>query len=165
MAAEDHFNKGIKLDAEGMCEVSLPWIQNHPPRWTGRNVAESILKNCVESLKETRTLEEYKSVLNGWILEGVIVEVKDSCNDESIICRTELQLKKIQLPVFDVSASQKNLHSVNDCLEKGANTVELIRAILNKFRLKKKGVMTDIQKAFLQFGLNERDRPFPKFVW
>ncbi|GBL69063.1 hypothetical protein AVEN_106014-1 [Araneus ventricosus] len=43
--------------------------------------------------------------------------------------------------------------------------VELIPAIINKFRLCKFGITTDIEKAFLQIGLREDDKPFLRFLW
>ncbi|GFX05535.1 integrase catalytic domain-containing protein [Trichonephila clavipes] len=43
--------------------------------------------------------------------------------------------------------------------------VELIPTIVNKFRLHKFGITADIEKAFLQIGLQEKDRPFLRFLW
>ncbi|GFU69045.1 integrase_H2C2 domain-containing protein [Trichonephila clavipes] len=51
-------------------------------------------------------------------------------------------------PVFDGSAKEKNSSSINECLEKGPNMVELIPTIVNKFRLRKFGITADIEKAF-----------------
>ncbi|XP_055932060.1 uncharacterized protein LOC129962338 [Argiope bruennichi] len=68
-------------------------------------------------------------------------------------------------PVFDGSAKEKNAPSINDCLEKGPNLVELIPSLINRFRVGKYGVISDIKKAFLQIGLQERDRPYLRFLW
>ncbi|GFU24855.1 uncharacterized protein TNCV_1279911 [Trichonephila clavipes] len=43
--------------------------------------------------------------------------------------------------------------------------VELIPTIVNKFRLRKFGITADIEKGFLQIGLQEKDRPFLRFLW
>ncbi|GFV42839.1 uncharacterized protein TNCV_3580891 [Trichonephila clavipes] len=43
--------------------------------------------------------------------------------------------------------------------------VGLIPTIVNKFRLRKFGITADIEKAFLQIGLQEKDRPFLRFLW
>ncbi|GBM17001.1 hypothetical protein AVEN_133278-1 [Araneus ventricosus] len=43
--------------------------------------------------------------------------------------------------------------------------VELIPAIINKFRLCKFGITADIEKAFLHIGLQEEDKPFLRFLW
>lgn len=60
---------------------------------------------------------------------------------------------------------EKNFPSINECLEKGPNLIELIPSIINRFRYGKFGVIADIKRAFLQIGLQERDRPFLRFLW
>ncbi|GFY48717.1 integrase catalytic domain-containing protein [Trichonephila inaurata madagascariensis] len=112
----------------------------------------------------------YEGVFSEWLQEGVIEEVKNYCNDKSdhylphraVI--KENSTTRVR-PVFDGSAREKNSPSINDCLEKRQNTVELIPAIMNRFRFKKIGVVADIRRAFLQIGLSELDRPYLKFLW
>ncbi|GFY43188.1 integrase catalytic domain-containing protein [Trichonephila inaurata madagascariensis] len=82
-AAEEHFNRSVKMDSDGRYVVSLPWIQGHPPLPTCRNLAERRLKNCINSLKKTGNLEAYEGVFSEWLQEGVIEEVKNYCNDKS----------------------------------------------------------------------------------
>lgn len=101
-------NRNIKLEVEGRYEVSLPWIQNHPFLQTSRNVAERRLKNCVESLKKTGTLENFEAVLKEWIKGGVVEEIKDYCNDKrkySLTHRAVITENSTTLvrPVFDGS--------------------------------------------------------------
>ncbi|GFS51650.1 integrase catalytic domain-containing protein [Trichonephila inaurata madagascariensis] len=73
-AAEEHFNRSVKMDSDGRYVVSLPWIQGHPPLPTCRNLAERRLKNCINSLKKTGNLEAYEGVFSEWLQEGVIEE-------------------------------------------------------------------------------------------
>ncbi|GFT18620.1 ATP-dependent DNA helicase [Trichonephila clavipes] len=68
-------------------------------------------------------------------------------------------------PVFDGSAHHGKSCSLNDCVEKGPNLIEMIPAILNRFRLGKIGVISDIRKAFLQISLHENDMNFLPFLW
>ncbi|GFU37020.1 integrase catalytic domain-containing protein [Trichonephila clavipes] len=68
-------------------------------------------------------------------------------------------------PAFDGSAHQRKSGSLNDCVEKRPNLIEMIRAILNRFRLGKIGVISDIRKAFLQISLHENDMNFLPFLW
>ncbi|GFW97570.1 integrase catalytic domain-containing protein [Trichonephila clavipes] len=68
-------------------------------------------------------------------------------------------------PVFDGSAHHGKSCSLNDCVEKGPNLIEMIPAILNRFRLGKIGVISDIRKAFLQISLHENDMNFLRFLW
>lgn len=55
-------------------------------------------------------------------------------------------------PIFDGSARQKISSSINDCLEKGPNIVELILIILNKFRLKKIDVIEDFGEGMSEIN-------------
>ncbi|XP_035217115.1 uncharacterized protein LOC118190505 [Stegodyphus dumicola] len=152
MAAEEHFNRSVKLDVDGRYVVSLPWIQGHPPLTTCKNVSERRLKGCVESLKRNGNLEAYEEVFREYLQEGVIEEVKNSCKEESEHFLPHRAVVKENSTtrvraVFDGSAIEKNSPSIKDCLEKGPNTVELIPAIMNRFRLKKIGVVADIRRA------------------
>lgn len=169
-AAEEHFNRNIRIVEDGRYEVALPWIHGHPPLPSCRNVAERRLKNCVESLKKSERLEDYEAVFQEWLQEKIIEEVSlsdDIENDHYLPHRAvfkENSTTKIR-PVFDGSCKIKGFPSINDCLEKGPNLVELIPSIINRFRLKSIGVISDIRKAFLQIQLNQFDRPFLKFLW
>ncbi|GBO02494.1 hypothetical protein AVEN_70403-1 [Araneus ventricosus] len=64
-------------------------------------------------------------------------------------CRDQRNSTTKIRPVFDASAKQKNGSSLNSCLEKGPNLVELIPCILNRFRLGTFGEIADIKKTFL----------------
>ncbi|UYV67608.1 hypothetical protein LAZ67_5001360 [Cordylochernes scorpioides] len=55
--------------------------------------------------------------------------------------------------------------SLNQCLEKGDNLIELIPDLLLRFRLGKYGIIADIRKAFLQIQVREEDREFLRFLW
>ncbi|GBN62409.1 hypothetical protein AVEN_36287-1 [Araneus ventricosus] len=68
-------------------------------------------------------------------------------------------------PAFDGSAKTRNYVSINECIEKGSNLIEMIPAILNRFRWAKIGVLSDIKQAFLQIALNESDKDVLRFMW
>ncbi|GFT31423.1 integrase catalytic domain-containing protein [Trichonephila clavipes] len=69
------------------------------------------------------------------------------------------------IPVFKASSKQKGAVSLNDCLEKGLNLIELIPSMLARFRLYRFGVSADIRKAYLQISLYQQDRNFLRFLW
>jgi len=167
---EEYFNRNIRIDDEGRYEVSLPWIEGHPPLPNGRKVPERRLKKCTDSLKKSGNLEGYETVLNEWLQEGIIEEVAVSRETEAEYFLPHRAVIKVNLttgirPVFDASSREKGSPSINDCLEKSPNLVELIPSINNRFCLKKIGVISDIRKAFLQISLNKNDRPFFRFLW
>ncbi|GFV31472.1 uncharacterized protein TNCV_3462781 [Trichonephila clavipes] len=169
-AAKDHFARHVTRDTDGRYVVSLPWIQCHPFLSNCRNLAERRLKNCVGSLERSKNLGKYEAVFHSWQNEDIIEEVQnvaDKKNEHYLPHHPvykDNSTTKIR-PVFDGSAKEKNSSSINECLEKGPNMVELIPTIVNKFRLRKFGITADIEKAFLQIGLQEKDRPFLRFLW
>ena len=67
---------------------------------------------------------------------------------------------------YDCSA-RKDVESpsLNDCLEVGPPLQPLIFDILLRNRMNKYCILADIQKAFLQIRLNEKDRDAQRLVW
>ncbi|GFX84170.1 putative RNA-directed DNA polymerase from transposon X-element [Trichonephila clavipes] len=69
------------------------------------------------------------------------------------------QTMKIR-PVFDASARDKSQPSLNDCLNRGPNLIELIPDIIDRFRLYPIGLSSDIEKAFLQISIIPEHRDY-----
>jgi len=69
-------------------------------------------------------------------------------------------------PVLDASAREQGRPSLNQCLEKGTNLIEIIPAILLRSRLYQVGVIANIKRGFLQVSLGKEDRDFFfGFLW
>nr|XP_021003227.2 uncharacterized protein LOC110283045 [Parasteatoda tepidariorum] len=118
-------------------------------------------------LEYSNTLLEYK---NQNIIEKVTEATKP--NDRAVyylphqpVIREESQTTKLRI-VFDASSSKdfKSL-SLNDCLWVGENLNSKIFDILISFRLNKIAFIADIEKAFLQVSLSEKDRDAVRFLW
>ena len=74
-------------------------------------------------------------------------------------------LTKICL-VFDTSAkTRKGNRSLNECLHCGPVFLEDLCALLVRFRLNKVALIADVEKAFLQVGLQPDDRDVTQFFW
>ncbi|XP_006818999.1 uncharacterized protein LOC102803656, partial [Saccoglossus kowalevskii] len=54
---------------------------------------------------------------------------------------------------------------LNDCLQTGPSLLNDLTAILLRFRLHRVALTGDIEKAFLNVRLDEKDRDFTKFLW
>ncbi|GFT71676.1 uncharacterized protein TNCV_4689691 [Trichonephila clavipes] len=78
------------------------------------------------------------------------------------VIKLDSQTTKIR-PVFDASASEKGKPSLNECLLKGTNLIELIPDILDRFRMYPIGISADIEKAFLMLSVAPKDRDFLRF--
>ena len=71
-------------------------------------------------------------------------------------------METTKLPiVFDASAKfNKSSFSLNDCLEKGPNGIPHLFDILLKFCSSLIGLVADIEKAFHQIAIEQKDRKF-----
>ncbi|GFW03928.1 DUF1758 domain-containing protein [Trichonephila clavipes] len=140
-ASEDHFAKHVTRDADGRYVVSLPWIPCHSFLSNCRNLAERRLKNCVRSLERSNNLGKYETVFHNLLNKDIIEEVQkdaDKKNEHYLSHHPvykDNSTTKIR-PVFDGAAKEKTSSSINECLEKGPNMLELIPTIINKFRLR-----------------------------
>lgn len=59
----------------------------------------------------------------------------------------------------------RNSSSLNDCLRKRPNLIEIIPHILNRFWKCHIGISSDIEKAFLQIEIKEKDCDFLRFFF
>ncbi|XP_045482841.1 uncharacterized protein LOC123686673 [Harmonia axyridis] len=170
-AVMEHFLETVLRKEDGRYEVHMPWIEGHPPLPNNFSIAQRRLENLMKKLNNDGYLQEYSQVFKEWLDEGIIEEVPVSDLQyqghylpHRHVVRESSTTTKIR-PVFDASAKEKNQPSLNQCLEKGINLIELIPSILIKFRLGKIGVIADIKKAFLQISLTSTDRDFLRFLW
>ena len=68
--------------------------------------------------------------------------------------------------MYDASVKIKQCaKSLNECLYRGPVILEDLCGLLIRFRMKEIGMVSDIQKAFLQVGLHEADRDVTRFLW
>ncbi|XP_023217501.1 uncharacterized protein LOC111619908 [Centruroides sculpturatus] len=167
-ASIEHFEKTLKRDSDGRYMVSLPWIKGCQALPNNKVLAERRLRSTVKTLQKKGLVE---GVFEQWLEDQIIEEVENvkvketNCHylpHRAVI--KEHSTTKIR-PVFDASAKERGNVSLNDCLAKGPNYIELIPSILNKFRLFEYGVIADIRKAFLQIEISEADRNFLRFLW
>lgn len=166
----ERFVETVITNDEGRYEVCLPWIESHPALPNNHDLAEKKLFTTTKRLKASGKYANYDRVLRDWREKGIIELVPA---DEAEVKGHYLSHRGVikegsstpLRPVFDASAKCRDSPSLNECLEKGPNLIELISSILLRFRRDKFGVIADIEKAFLQIGLNENDRDFLRFLW
>ena len=68
--------------------------------------------------------------------------------------------------VYDASAkSRKGNKSLNECLYRGPVMLNDLCGLLMRFRLRTVAIVADIEKAFLQIGLQPNQRDVTRFLW
>ncbi|UYV76813.1 hypothetical protein LAZ67_14002088 [Cordylochernes scorpioides] len=152
-ASNTHFKETVKRDESGRYIVSLPWIARHPPVPVNRRTTENILLTTTRNVQGKMLYEKYDTIFEEWEKEKIIEEVEDKWEECNYLPHRPV-LKDSHTtpirPVFDASCKKKGLPSLNQCLEKRDNLIELIPDLLLRFRLGKYGIIADIRKAFLQ---------------
>jgi hypothetical protein len=167
MAVQAYFLDTVKVNDDGRCEVRLPWIEGHPPVPRNINLAKKRLENVLRKLEEGKLKAAYDEVFVDWLQEGIIEEIPMSQWDEGHYLPHRPVVRESGTTrvrsVFDASARERGQPSLNQCLEKGMNLIEIIPALLLRFRLHRIGIIADIRKAFLQISLCREDRDFLRF--
>ncbi|GFW67782.1 integrase catalytic domain-containing protein [Trichonephila clavipes] len=94
-----------------------------------------------QRIEEKNQLNDYDVVFRQWKDLQIIEKVPKTEIDNfgyylphRLVIKQASQTMKIRL-VFDASARHKNQPSLNDCLNRGPNLIELIPDIIDRFRL------------------------------
>ncbi|XP_018406270.1 PREDICTED: uncharacterized protein LOC108782486 [Cyphomyrmex costatus] len=129
-----------------------------------------VYRTITKKLRQENLYEDYETVFNDWLSEGIIKKIpKSEIEKKSYYLPHRHVVKEGSTtrirPVFDASAKTKDSPSLNQCLETGLNLLELIPAMLHRFRERKIGVSADIAKAFLQISITQSDRDVLRFLW
>jgi hypothetical protein len=110
-------------------------------------------------LRAVNKYHEYDKVFEDWLKEDFI-EIVDEAEEKKLCYRAVFkphsQTTPVR-PVFDASCKTGRAPSLNQCMEKGPNLLELIPSILLRFREKNIGVTADIRKAFQMIEIEERE--------
>ncbi|XP_018395064.1 PREDICTED: uncharacterized protein LOC108773670 [Cyphomyrmex costatus] len=167
---KENFWQTIKVNEESRYEVLLPWKEDHLPLTDNKKSAVRRLATTTKKLKTLGLYDAYQEIFDDWLEEGIIEKVpykeveKESYYLPHRGVTKENSTTKLR-PVFDASARGENTLSLNHCLEKGPNLIELIPKILLRFRRRAVGLTSDIRRAFLQISITPSDRDVLRFLW
>ncbi|UYV79754.1 hypothetical protein LAZ67_18000565 [Cordylochernes scorpioides] len=170
-AIMDKFRTETKQLESGRYEVHLPWIEPAQKLKENKSHAEKRLRKMTEDLKKRGFYHHYNKIFEEWEENGIIERIQSDQDDtleyflpHRAVVKSGSSTTPVR-PVFDASCKTKGGWSLNDCLAKGPNLLELIPDIMLRFRLNKIGVVADIEKAFLQISVAKEDRQFLRFLW
>ncbi|XP_070550260.1 uncharacterized protein [Ptychodera flava] len=171
--ALQHFNQTIKFKY-GRYHVKWPWKEEEPDIPENRELAYGRLKSLVKKLaKNPELLEKYNSIImdqtNKRVIEPVTSESEDGPIKHYIphhaVINAAKATTKVRI-VYDASAKVgKESKNLNECLYRGPVMLQNLCGLLMRFRLPKIAIIADIEKAFLQVGLQNPDRDVTRFFW
>ncbi|XP_053392175.1 uncharacterized protein LOC128554880 [Mercenaria mercenaria] len=89
------------------------------------------------------------------------ITVREELNDRGI----EWKMIPKRAPWFGGICKSRDQPSLNDCLLSTPPEINGLTGILLRFRMNRYAIATDIEKAFLNIGLDEKDRDVTRFLW
>ncbi|XP_006811861.1 uncharacterized protein LOC100373153 [Saccoglossus kowalevskii] len=147
----------------------LPWKRDHPPLPTNYDITEKRTRAMVRKLTP-ELLQTYDKIINDQKCRNFIEEVKDDDNTRGhYLPHHSVKKDSITTPtcirvVYDCSCKSCDSQSLNDCLETGPSLLNDLTSILLRFCVNRFALTSDIEKAFLQVGLENDDHEFTKFM-
>ena len=132
------------------------------------------LKSILQKLVKVPTLfEQYDAKLREQLNRGIIEKVTDESVEGSVKhyiphhpVITPLKATTKVRVVYDASAKTRpGNKSLNECLYRGPVILPSLFGMLLRFRLSPIGITSDIEKAFLNIGLQISDRDATRFLW
>ena len=161
----------VKLNEKGRYEAGLPFKEKHPLICDNYNLCEKYLMKLYSSLKgNLELLKQHDDIVTTQKELDIVEEVKSLGVKAEVhyllhhsVIRDNKTTTKIRI-IFGASSKETG-PSLNECLQKGPQTTPLIFDILLHFCTFKIALSADIEKAFLQIAINEKDRDFLRFLW
>ena len=175
----DEILQNIRFDSSARkYEVQLPWKPNH------RNLPENY-QTALRRLMSLRTsllrrpddLRRYHEI----ILDQLSKNIIERCSVREIRGEATPHIAHHYLPhrdvkrdsettdlrvVYDASSKpSKTENSLNDCLLKGPSLTPKLFDVIVRWRVHLVAFICDIQKAFLQINVAEKDRDVLRFLW
>ena len=170
--AQKKFDETLKYE-HGRYAVSWPWKEDQPDLPENRTLALGRLKSLVTRMKNTPELiQQYDDIITDQLDKGIIEKVGSETDSltkhyiphHAVVTPTKATTK-VRV-VYDASAKCKpENRSLNECLYRGPVLLQNLTGILLRFRLNKIALVADIEKAFLQIGLQDDARDVTRFFW
>ena len=147
--------------------------QSHPILPDNFELSERRLVSQVNRLKkDPKLFRECDELIKKQIDMGIVEEVPEnaSCAPGNVrylphhpVIRRDKQTTMVRV-VYNCSA-KTNKTSLNSCLKAGPSLLPKIADVLIRFRFHEIGLVADVEKAFHQISIAEKDRDALRFLW
>ena len=169
---ENYLNTSVTRNLDGSYNAKFPWKDDSPLLPTNHLKCERRTRSMVRRLAATpQLLETYGNIIAEHEARGFIEKVDDvkAADNAHYIPHHPVKKESATTPVrivYDCSFHPSpDAPSLNDCLHVGPPFLNDMCSIILRFRTFTYGLSTDIEKAFLHVGLDERDRDFTRSFW
>ena len=152
----------------------MPWKPGQYVLPSNRELCERRLISQIKRLKKDpdQLKAYYEDVIKEQLETGIVEPVPDEATDNRIhyiphhgVWKHDAVTTKLRL-VYDASAKErKRDRSLHECLHKGPPLIPLLFDVLMRFRMLPIALVGDVQKAFYQVEVCERDRDCLHFLW
>lgn len=169
LVPEKDFQPTLKHD-KGRYEVNYPWNDMLVDLPDNKDLSLKRMRATVPRLRMNGNLLQYNQCFKEYQELGIIERAPPS---EGQVChylphhpviKEDKDTTKLRI-VFDGSSSTSSQLSLNDCMSSGGNLYPNLIGILSRFRKFQIGFLADIEKAFLQIQITQKDRNLTRFFW
>ena len=159
------FLKNLEFKDE-RCSVKLPFKEHHDLLPDYYENAVLRLKSNFKRLKnQPEVLNEYNNIIQEQLKTGTVEKIdpdeipevgKTHYIPHHPVIRKDALSTKIRIVFYASNLANRNSVSLNDILQVGPPLAPAIFDILLRFKTKRVGLVTDIEKAFLQISIDPR---------
>ena len=167
-----NFKETVKFE-NGRYQVTWPWKDKPPDLPVNRELAMGRLRSTVTRMRgKPELMKQYDAIIQDQYDKEIIERVNSTFADGTThylphhaVINPLKPTTKLRI-VYDASArSRKENKSLNECLYRGPVMLNDLCGLLMRFRLNNIAVVADIEKAFLQIGLQPDQRDVTRFIW
>ncbi|XP_045187494.1 uncharacterized protein LOC123545213 [Mercenaria mercenaria] len=166
------FKETVRYDNR-MYHVTLPWKETAPELPDTRDLALARLRSNVARMRnKPDILDKNNNVIKEQLSKGMSEPVETNSTGDLVhyipnhaVITTQKSTTKLRV-VYDASAKTKaENRTLNDSLYRGPVMLHDLCGLLMRFRLNRIALVSDIEKAFLQIGLQPSQRDVTRFLW
>ena len=155
----------------GRYKVGIPWKDGEPRLADNYQAALMRLKSQEKTLKkkEPEIQNAYSQVFEDYLMKDYIQKLSKFEGVEQWllphfpVVKEERVTTKVRV-VFDAAMKQEG-KSLNDAIRPGPKLQRELVDVLTRFRRAPVALSGDISEMFLQVELQEKDRPYHRFLW
>ena len=155
-------------------QVTWPWKSDTVCLTDNYEVAIRRMKSLARRLQlDVRLLQIYDDVIKQQLNKGIIERVDDTALVHTKryylphhpVLTPNKATTKVRI-VYDASSKARdNMNSLNECLHRGPVILPDLCGLLIRFRVYPIVILADIEKAFLQVGIQSTERDVTRFLW